>query len=87
MIKYKKIKDDLEEILIRKYFVSREMCKTNIIQLDSIQYIDLIVEIEENYDIEIPNEYLTANNKWELNRLIEVIQTELKKKIEQQQNI
>lgn len=69
---------DLEDILVEKNFVSREMCKTGIIQMDSIQYIDLIVEIEEAYDIEIPDEFLTPNNTWELDVLVEVIRSALK---------
>jgi len=71
-------RDDLEDILVKKNFISQEMCKTGIIQMDSIQYIDLIVEIEEAYDIEIPDEFLTPNNTWELDVLVEVIRAALK---------
>lgn len=73
-------RDDLENILVQKNFISQEMCQTGIIQMDSIQYIDLIVEIEEVYDIEIPDEFLTPNNTWELDILVEVIQSALKQK-------
>lgn len=73
-------RDDLENILVEKKFVSQEMCKTGFIQMDSIQYIDLIVEIEEAYDIEIPDEFLTPNNTWELDVLVKVIRSALKQK-------
>ena len=66
-------RNDIEDILMEKNFASQEMCKTGIIQMDSIQYIDLIVEIEEVYDIEIPDEFLTPNNTWEIDILVEAI--------------
>ena len=78
MSKREVTRDDLEKILVEKNFVSQEICKTGIIQMDSIQYIDLIVEIEEAYDIEIPDEFLTPNNTWELDVLVEVIRSALK---------
>lgn len=71
-------RDDLEEMLVKKNFASKEMCKSGVIQLDSIKYIDLIVEIEEAYDIEIPNEYLTPNNTWEIAALLDVIREALR---------
>lgn len=78
MSKQEITRDDLENILVEKKFVSQEMCQTGIIQMDSIQYIDLIVEIEEAYDIEIPDEFLTPNNTWELDVLVEVIRSAIK---------
>jgi len=73
-------REEFEDFLMKKNFVSQEECKTGIIQLDSIQYIDLIVEIEEAYNIEIPDEFLTPNNTWELDTLVEIIRVALKKK-------
>ena len=69
--------NDIEDILVEKNFASKEMCKTGIIQMGSIQYIDLIVEIEEKYGIEIPDEFLTPNNTWELDVLVEIIRAAL----------
>lgn len=69
----------LEDILVNKYSVTKEMCETGIIQLESIEYIDLIVDIEELYDINIPDEFLTPTGKCELTVLIEIINNELKK--------
>lgn len=78
MSKLELTRDGLVDILVKKNFASQEMCKTGVIQMDSIQYIDLIVEIEEAYDIEIPDEFLTPNNTWELDFLVEILRAALK---------
>lgn len=64
---------ELKEFLIEKNFVSSKISEIDSIQMDSIQYIDLIVAIEEQYNIEIPDEFLIPNNIWNLNDLVEII--------------
>ena len=47
--------------------------KVNFEELDSIQIISAIVEIEECFDIEIPDEYLVAEFFENINRIVDVI--------------
>lgn len=68
------------DILVNKFFVTDEILQTREIQLESIQYIDLIVEIEEAFEIEIPDSFLAITENWKLDALIEVIDSELKRK-------
>ena len=45
----------------------------NFEELDSIQIISAIVEIEECFDIEIPDEYLVAEFFENINHIVDVI--------------
>ena len=72
------IRNKLKDILMNTFFVSQEMCSSGTIQMDSIQYIDLIVEIEDTFNIEVPDEYLTPSNSWQLDILVEAIVVALK---------
>ena len=47
--------------------------KVNFEELDSIQIISAIVEIEECFDIEIPDEYLVAEFFENINHIVDVI--------------
>ena len=47
--------------------------KVNFEELDSIQIISAIVEIEEYFDIEIPDEYLVAEFFENINHIVDVI--------------
>ena len=47
--------------------------KVNFEELDSIQIISAIVEIEECFDIEIPDEYLVAEFFDNINHIVDVI--------------
>ena len=47
--------------------------KVNFEELDSIQIISAIVEIEECFDIEIPDEYLVAEFFENINHSVDVI--------------
>lgn len=47
--------------------------KVNFEELDSIQIISAIVEIEECFDIEIPDEYLVAEFFENMNHIVDVI--------------
>ena len=47
--------------------------KVNFEELDSIQIISAIVEIEEFFDIEIPDEYLVAEFFENINHIVDVI--------------
>lgn len=80
MNRHKEIIEIIVEILVNKFFVTDEILQTREIQLESIQYIDLIVEIEEAFEIEIPDSFLAITENWKLDALIEVIDSELKRK-------
>lgn len=47
--------------------------KVNFEELDSIQIISAIVEIEECFEIEIPDEYLVAEFFENINHIVDVI--------------
>ena len=47
--------------------------KVNFEELDSIQIISAIVEIEECFDIEIPDEYLVAEFFENIDHIVDVI--------------
>ena len=68
---------DVERIILENGFASQEMCNTGIIQMDSIQYIEFIVELEEKYNIEIPDKFLTPNNTWNLDELVDLIRAKM----------
>ena len=80
MKNHEQISRILIDILVNKFFVTDEMLEMREIQLESIQYIDLIVEIEEAFDIEIPDDFLAITGNWNLDALIEVIDSERKRK-------
>lgn len=73
------IKEVLKDILVNKIRVSDDVANMEEIQLESIQYIDLIVEIEDYFNIEIPDTFLTAPSNWRMNTLIDIIEKKLKK--------
>lgn len=70
-----KIKNKLN-ILLDELGLSEETDegkKVNFEELDSIQIISAIVEIEECFDIEIPDEYLVAEFFENINHIVDVI--------------
>ena len=75
MIDREEIKNKLN-ILLDELGLSEETDegkKVNFEELDSIQIISAIVEIEECFDIEIPDEYLVAEFFENINHIVDVI--------------
>lgn len=75
MLSRKEIKNELNRILDELGLIEEtdDEKRINFDELDSIQIIAAIVEIEECFDIEIPDEYLVAEFFEDENHIVEVI--------------
>ena len=43
-------------------------------ELDSIQLVSIIVEIEENFDVEVPDEYMNPEFLFSFDHIVEVVE-------------
>lgn len=53
------------------YFASDKLDEK--LELDSLHYVSIICDIEDHFDIEIPDEYLTTNPLLTLNDFLQLI--------------
>lgn len=74
MLSSEKVKSQLFEIADGIGLVDEnEEQKLNVEEMDSIQFISLIVEIEESFDIEVPDEYLVPELFENEEHLVDII--------------
>lgn len=75
MLSREEIKIELNRIMDELGLIeeTEEEKRVNFGELDSIQIISAIVEIEECFDIEIPDEYLVAEFFEDDNHIVDVI--------------
>ena len=81
MLNRQEIKNKLYELLdeIRSEERREEGNRTLLGSMDSIQFISLIVEIEECFNIEIPDEYLVTELFENDEHMIDIIEQLIKK--------
>lgn len=70
------IKDGLYKIFDEANLIERREDNKVILcnDIDSIQVISIIVEIEEKFQIEIPDTYLSANIMKDFDRLVDMVE-------------
>ena len=70
------IKDGLYKIFDEANLIERREDNKVILfnDIDSIQVISIIVEIEEKFQIEIPDTYLSANIMEDFDRLVDMVE-------------
>ena len=75
MLNRKEIENELNRIMDELGFIveTEEGKRINFEGLDSIQIISSIVEIEECFNIEIPDEYLVAEFFEDVNHIVDII--------------
>lgn len=71
------IREKLIEIMIKvmesDVSMLNECDDLAILEIDSLKYIKLVVEIEDEFDIEIPDEYLDPQSVSSLTDLVELV--------------
>lgn len=74
MLSREEVKSKLFEIVDGHGFVDEnEKKKITVEEMDSIQFISMIVEIEECFDIEIPDKYLVPESFEDDEHMVDII--------------
>lgn len=74
--------DEVAKIICRELDIETVDYNENLIDLglDSLKYVKLIIEIEDYYDIEFPDEKLVIKESNSILKLSEIIKLEMDKK-------
>lgn len=65
--------DKVKEVLLEHGIESYNDDNDEVFILDSIQYISILVSLEEVFDIEIPDEYLITKNEYNILDFCEMV--------------
>lgn len=69
----RKIREELEVLFEKNGFNIDEVATINVLDVDSILYIQLICDIEEKFKFSLPDEFLLFNSLHNVDEIIEVI--------------
>ena len=76
MMTRQEIEEKVWEILDNLGVVEKEGEKTVIHneEIDSIQLVSIIVEIEENFDVEVPDEYMNSDFLVSFDHIVDIVE-------------
>jgi acyl carrier protein len=73
MMDKNEIKKRMQQILVNNGFYSNENSADFLLDLDSLQYVSFIVDLERDFEIAIPDEYVNRDTVGTLTQFVDMI--------------
>lgn len=64
------VNDIVEEVDVNETMIAQDLCELG---MDSIAFVKVIIEIEDKYDIEIPDKYLKIQDMNTIEKIVSVL--------------